>query len=205
MNIENGPMVWLGSQSQTAPKNDGSNKRRRRLARTVSRFTARSATWASAAANGIAAFSSRSSKHLKTARQPDLLSGILRQTGDLRRRWHSYFFDHNLKPIERSLRRSQLARILQFYADRAVRHRLSSQAHERFRREIDQLVLALTRGLRNCARGSDVRTSRVRASKSTECFGHRIVSERNPTTRRSQATSRGTAGRQELNDNRRAD
>jgi hypothetical protein len=69
------------------------------------------------------------------------LSGILRQTGDLRRRWHTYFFENNLKPIERSLRRSQLARILQFYADRAARHRLSSQAYERLRREIDQLVL----------------------------------------------------------------
>ena len=79
--------------------------------------------------------------HLKTARQPDLLSGILRQTGDLRRRWHAYFFESNLKPIERSLRRSQLARILQFYADRASRHRLSSQAYAHLRREIDKLVL----------------------------------------------------------------
>lgn len=79
--------------------------------------------------------------HWKTARQPELLSGILRQTGDLRRRWHGYFFADGLKPIERSLRRSQLARILWFYADRAARHRLAPQAHERQRREIDQLVL----------------------------------------------------------------
>jgi hypothetical protein len=79
--------------------------------------------------------------HLKTARQPELLSGILRQTGDLRRRWQAYFFENNLRPIERSLRRSQLARILQFYVDRAARHRLSLQAYERLRREIDQLVL----------------------------------------------------------------
>ena len=79
--------------------------------------------------------------HLKTARQPELLSSMLRQTGDLRRRWHTYFFDAKLTPIERSLRRSQLARILWFYADRAARHRLSAQAHGRLRREIDQLVL----------------------------------------------------------------
>ena len=59
----------------------------------------------------------------------------------MRRRWHAYFFENNLKPIERSLRRSQLARILQFYADRAARHRLSSQAYGHLRREIDKLVL----------------------------------------------------------------
>lgn len=75
--------------------------------------------------------------HLKTARQPELLSSILRQTGDLRRRWHGYFFADNLKPVERS----RLARILWFYADRAARHRLAPQAHDRLRREIDQLVL----------------------------------------------------------------
>ena len=79
--------------------------------------------------------------HLKTARQPELLRGILRQTGDLRLRWHSYFFATDLKPVERSLRRSQLAQILYFYADRAARHRLSSQAYGRLRREIDQLVI----------------------------------------------------------------
>jgi DNA phosphorothioation-dependent restriction protein DptH len=79
--------------------------------------------------------------HLKTARLPELLSSILRQTSDLHRRWHTYFFGDNLTPIERSLRRSQLARILRFYADRAARHRLSSQAYERLKREIDQLVL----------------------------------------------------------------
>jgi hypothetical protein len=79
--------------------------------------------------------------HLETARQSELLSGILRQTGDLRRRWHNYFFESNLRPIERSVRRSQLARILHFYVDRAARHRLSLQAYGHLRREIDKLVL----------------------------------------------------------------
>jgi hypothetical protein len=49
---------------------------------------------------------------LKTARQPELLNSILQQTSNLRRRWNAYFFADTLKPIERSLRRSQLARIL---------------------------------------------------------------------------------------------
>jgi hypothetical protein len=79
--------------------------------------------------------------HLKTARQLDLLQGMLRQTGDLRRRWDAYFFDDALKPAQRALRRSQLARILRFYADRAARHRLSATACGRLMREIDQLLL----------------------------------------------------------------
>jgi DNA phosphorothioation-dependent restriction protein DptH len=79
--------------------------------------------------------------HLKTARQPDLLQGILRQTGDLRRRWNSYFFANSLQAAERALRRSQLARILRFYAERAARHRLSAAARDRLIREIDQILL----------------------------------------------------------------
>lgn len=79
--------------------------------------------------------------HLKTARQPDLLQSILRQTGELRNRWNSYFFAPGAKPIERALRRSQLARILRFYLERAARHRLSPHAHARLQREIDLLLL----------------------------------------------------------------
>jgi DNA phosphorothioation-dependent restriction protein DptH len=79
--------------------------------------------------------------HLRTARQPELLQTILRQTGDLRRRWISYFFAADAKPIERALRRSQLSRILRFYLERAARHRLTAQAHVRLQREIDQLLL----------------------------------------------------------------
>ena len=79
--------------------------------------------------------------HLRTVRQPDLLQDILNQTGDLRPRWHAHFFDLTLKPIERALRSSQLGVLLQFYADRALRHGLSSEAHARLRREIDALVL----------------------------------------------------------------
>jgi DNA phosphorothioation-dependent restriction protein DptH len=79
--------------------------------------------------------------HLRTARQGDLLEEILKQTGDLRRRWNGYFFGESQKPMERAVRRSHLARILRFYADRARRHRLSAAAWLRLSREIDQLVL----------------------------------------------------------------
>jgi DNA phosphorothioation-dependent restriction protein DptH len=79
-------------------------------------------------------------QHLRTARQPELLSNILEQTGDLRRRWMAWFFK-DLRPVERALRRSQLARVLRFYAERASRHRLGNKAYDRLHIEIDQLVL----------------------------------------------------------------
>ncbi|WP_212742100.1 ATP-binding protein [Sphingomonas sp. 3F27F9] len=79
--------------------------------------------------------------HLRTARQPELFQGMLAQTGDLRRRWSAYFFSKDLHPLERSLRRSQLARILRFYLERAARHRLQPAAKTRLLREIDQILL----------------------------------------------------------------
>jgi DNA phosphorothioation-dependent restriction protein DptH len=79
--------------------------------------------------------------HLRTARQAELLSRMLRQTSDLRRRWMSWFFGSDLKPVERAIRMSQLARILHFYAARASRHRLTAKAYERLKDEIDQLLL----------------------------------------------------------------
>lgn len=79
--------------------------------------------------------------HLRSARQPELLELILKQTGELRRRWMDWFFAPKLAPLERVTRRSQLARLLRFYADRAARHRLSEKAHVRLLTEIDSLVL----------------------------------------------------------------
>jgi DNA phosphorothioation-dependent restriction protein DptH len=79
--------------------------------------------------------------HLRTSRQPELLAGMLLQTAQLRRRWTDWHFGLELKPAERALRRSQLARVLHFYADRAARHRLEPKAHARLRAEIDLLVL----------------------------------------------------------------
>jgi DNA phosphorothioation-dependent restriction protein DptH len=53
----------------------------------------------------------------------------------------SWFFGGDLKPVERAIRMSQLARILHFYAARAARHRLAAKAYERLKDEIDQLLL----------------------------------------------------------------
>lgn len=80
-------------------------------------------------------------RHLRTARQPDMLTHMVAQTGELRERWMDWFFGDGLEPLDRVVRRAQLARLLRFYVDRAGRHRLSAQALTRLSAEIDQLVL----------------------------------------------------------------
>ena len=52
-----------------------------------------------------------------------------------------WFFGDGLEPLDRVVRRAQLARLLRFYVDRAGRHRLSEQALTRLNAEIDQMVL----------------------------------------------------------------
>jgi DNA phosphorothioation-dependent restriction protein DptH len=79
-------------------------------------------------------------RHLRTAREPALLSRIAEQVRGLRKRWIDYFFGPELRPTIRALRHSQLARLLTFYLDKAARHQLSSALFDRLRREIDRLV-----------------------------------------------------------------
>ncbi|MER9403660.1 ATP-binding protein [Mesorhizobium caraganae] len=80
-------------------------------------------------------------QHLRTARQPDMLQHMVAQTSELRQRWMDWFFDENLAPLDRVVRRAQLAKLLRFYVDRAARHRLSDRACARLLSEIDLLVL----------------------------------------------------------------
>lgn len=79
--------------------------------------------------------------HLRTARQPELLAHIAAQTGNLRRRWNEWFFGDRHAPMERAIRRSQLARLLRFYVERAARHCLSEPGRRRLLAEIDQLLV----------------------------------------------------------------
>jgi DNA phosphorothioation-dependent restriction protein DptH len=80
-------------------------------------------------------------QHLRTARQTDMLQRMVEQTSELRKRWMSWFFGDKLAPLERVVRRAQLAKLLRFYVDRAARYRLSDRAYARLSSEIDQLVL----------------------------------------------------------------
>ncbi len=80
-------------------------------------------------------------RHLRNARQPELLAQMAGQTAELRRRWMRWFFEEPKAPLERAVRRSQLARLLRFYVERAGRHRLEPAARDRLLKEVDQLVL----------------------------------------------------------------
>jgi len=81
-------------------------------------------------------------RHLRTARSGELLEMMVAQTAAVRKRWEDHFFFFGEKsPVTRALRRSALARLLYFYVDKARRHHLSPEAHERLRREIDKLLL----------------------------------------------------------------
>ncbi len=79
-------------------------------------------------------------RHLRTARSTDLLERMEAQTAAVRRRWDEHFFRAK-SPVTRALRRSALARMLYFYVDKANRHHLLPEAHERLRREIDKLLV----------------------------------------------------------------
>jgi DNA phosphorothioation-dependent restriction protein DptH len=80
-------------------------------------------------------------QHLRTVRQSGLLQRMVEQTSELRKRWMEWFFGDNLAPLERVVRRAQLAKLLRFYVDRAARYRLSERAYGRLSAEIDQLLL----------------------------------------------------------------
>ncbi|MBK8270770.1 MAG: hypothetical protein IPK83_21685, partial [Planctomycetes bacterium] len=51
-----------------------------------------------------------------------------------------YYFSEALSTITRALRRSRLARVLRFYAEKARRHRLDDQTFDRLSKEIDKLL-----------------------------------------------------------------
>jgi hypothetical protein len=79
-------------------------------------------------------------RHLRTARGAELVEKIVEQTAAIRKRWLQHFFEPKAA-VTRSIRRSSLARLLFFYADKARRHYLAAEAHERIRREVDKLLL----------------------------------------------------------------
>jgi len=79
-------------------------------------------------------------RHLRTARNPQLVSGIKDQTERLRQRWTEWYFDSNIPPAFRAVRLAKLARVLRFYADKAKRHLLSDAQHSMVVAEIDRMV-----------------------------------------------------------------
>jgi DNA phosphorothioation-dependent restriction protein DptH len=83
-------------------------------------------------------------RHIRSARQPELLKTMAEQTEQLRKRWFDHYFSDALSVTERAVRRAQLSRLLSFYADKAARHQLCVEAHGRIRRETDKILNDLT-------------------------------------------------------------
>lgn len=78
-------------------------------------------------------------RYLKTARSIDLVTTIYQQLSNSRKRWES-LYGSDVSPLEKSIRRSWLARILQFYANKGRRHYLSEDAYQQIIKEIGRMV-----------------------------------------------------------------
>jgi len=79
-------------------------------------------------------------RHLRTARDPQLIAHIRTQLTAIRARWKAHFFAASLGPSGRAIRRSALVSLLGFYLDKARRHHLDGDTHQRLRRQIDKLI-----------------------------------------------------------------
>lgn len=81
-------------------------------------------------------------RDLRSARSGALFDHVRMQTAGLKERWQAWYFGEDVSATQRAIRRSKLARILRFYAEKAVRHYLQDQNEivTRLRNEIDKLV-----------------------------------------------------------------
>lgn len=79
-------------------------------------------------------------RHLRTARSPDILEQIDRQTRALRERWDRWYGHEGVCAAFRAIRRAKLARVLRFYADKAHRHCLPAKRHAELIDEFDRMI-----------------------------------------------------------------
>ena len=103
-------------------------------------------------------------RHLRDARNPEVLNIIRLQVESLRERWHVWYDDKDVAPSFRALRRAKLARVLRFYADKARRHANKSLGQgfspEAYKLVVDELDRMIEKGTdysfavtRDCDRG----------------------------------------------------
>lgn len=79
-------------------------------------------------------------RHLRSARNPEGLEGIRQQVESLRERWDDWYASEDVCCSFRALRRAKLARVLRFYVDKAHRHYLTKEQHERLASEIARMI-----------------------------------------------------------------
>jgi hypothetical protein len=79
-------------------------------------------------------------RHLRLARNEDLLNAIHSQLKNTRDYWLTNFLSESLTQSEASIKRSMIGRILRFYADKAKRHYLQDDVYNRLVKEIDRFI-----------------------------------------------------------------
>ena len=78
-------------------------------------------------------------RSLRTARAPDLSTAAQQQLDASCRSWDQ-LYGAGVSPLDRTIGRAFVGRILRFYARKARRHDLSEDAYERIAREIEKMV-----------------------------------------------------------------
>ena len=86
-------------------------------------------------------------RHLRVARNPEVLQEIREQVESLRKRWDEWYCQSDACSSFRAIRRAKLARVLRFYADKARRHAdderkkgLSADTYMAITSEIDRMI-----------------------------------------------------------------
>ena len=86
-------------------------------------------------------------RHLRAARNPEVLQEIREQVESLRKRWDEWYCQADACSSFRAIRRAKLARVLRFYADKARRHAdderkkgLSAETYMAITSEIDRMI-----------------------------------------------------------------
>ncbi|WP_417381895.1 ATP-binding protein [Gimesia sp.] len=80
-------------------------------------------------------------RNLRAARSLDLIRQIEEQTQIHRDTWMNWYFDGNTAEPLQAIRRSRLVRALRFYLEKAHRHYLNTSQYERFRSQLDRMMM----------------------------------------------------------------
>jgi DNA phosphorothioation-dependent restriction protein DptH len=78
-------------------------------------------------------------RYLRTARSNEIIREIYNQLRVSRIRWNEMYGD-TLPEFTKAINRSNLARILTFYAEKGLRHNLDQEAYDRISREIKKML-----------------------------------------------------------------
>ncbi|MDA1054573.1 MAG: hypothetical protein O3C40_29430 [Planctomycetota bacterium] len=80
-------------------------------------------------------------RNLRAARSPELAQQIEEQTQLHRDAWMDWYFGGGTADPALAIRRSRLVRALRFYLEKARRHYLSPERYDRFRNQLDRLMI----------------------------------------------------------------